>query len=306
VKNIPTNQSAFVIHQFTGLTPEKFADLFIEIGTRHEQERNIALANKPRKRASGAGRKPTSFYKLFVCVLVHLRWGLPYRFIGALFGIGKDPICRAVQIIVPMLADLGITREGQRITSTQDLVAVFNLLKSQDRAVLLDGTLIPTYRPQGDWETQKRQYNPHKHRHGRNVQVISDDKGNPLWVGDPTDGSVPDITSIDGSDGASALKESDVETLADKGYIGIAKRCGLTNVATPKRRRKAQEPPSTEEREFDLQLARERVRVEHTMRRLKVNKTLHGFRRRGKHLGATVKAVAALITYEGKPARSTP
>lgn len=301
-----TNQSAFVVYQFTGLTPEKFADLFVEVAACFEQARSARLLDKERQRACGAGRKPTTFYVLFVCVLVHLRWGLPYRLIGALFGVGKDPICRGVQTLVPILADLGITRDAQRITSKEELVAVFASLKSQDRAVLLDGTLVPTYRPQGDWETQKRQYSPHKHRHGRNVQVISDDKGNPLWVGDPTDGSVPDITSIYGSDGADALKQSGVETLADKGYIGIAKRCGLTNVATPKRRRKDQPPPTTEEREFDLQLARERVHVEHTMRRLKVNKTLHGFRRRGEHLGVTVRAIGALITYEAKTAKPTP
>jgi len=47
---------------------------------------------------------------------------------------------------------------------------------------------------------------------------------------------------------------------------------------------------------FNTEIARQRVHVEHAIRRLKTNKILHGYRRRRDTLTDTLRACASLAT----------
>ena len=62
----------------------------------------------------------------------------------------------------------------------------------------------------------------------------------------------------------------------------IKAKLGLGKAFTPYRRRRPGSQPDTIvdlEGDFNTVLARQRVHVEHAMRRLKTNKILHGYRR---------------------------
>ena len=165
---------------------------------------------------------------------------------------------------------------------------------------MVDGSFVPIPRPgKGGWDAQKAQYSTHRHRHVNTFQTLTDDAGGLLWVGPACDGNTHDLTALAGSDAAGPLAESEVAVLADKAYIGIKAKLGLAKAFTPYRRRRndtrAEAVRGTEE-EFNLLVARQRVHVEHAIRRLKTNKILHGYRRQLDTLTDTIAACAALST----------
>lgn len=295
-----------VLRQLTGVTPDQFARLVIELGPRWEAARTARLTTErkaPRQRVLGAGRKPLAFSARLFAALVQLRWNLPYRTTGALLGISKDMVQRSEVELLPLLAEYGITApDGTRIGDAETLTGVLAKLTDEHRAVLLDGSYVPTNRPGGGWEAQKSEYSTHRHRHCRTFQAISTDQGELLWVGAVEPGSTHDLTAIAGAETEVVipLRTSKIPLIADKGYIGIKARLKLdADVFTPRRRKKDDtrgEAVRNAEKEFNTAIARRRVRVEHAFSDMKEFKTLHRSRRHSDHLGLTVRAIAALVT----------
>ena len=290
------------VRELTGLTRAQYARLIAEIGAAWETEREARLSARKRERAFGAGRKHAlPFAGRLLLAVMYLRWNVTMRFLAEVFGTDKDMVQRAVAELTPLLADHGITAaDGTRLGDDDALGAQLRLLSNTQRGALIDGSFVPIPRPgKGGWEAQKAQYSPHRHRHVNTFQALTDDLGNLLWVGDARDGATHDLTAIATSTVASTLAESEVTVLADKAYIGIKAKLGLAAAFTPRRRRKndtrAQAVRDTEG-EFNTELARQRVHVEHAIRRLKTNKILHGYRRRRHTLTDTIRACATLAT----------
>jgi hypothetical protein len=297
----PSLLSETQVRELTGLSREQFARLVVELGPVWAAEREAKLSAQPRRRAFGAGRRHAlPFAGRLLVTLLYLRWNVTYRCIAALFDTDKDTVHRAVAEFTPLLAARGITApDGTRLADGDALAAQLRALSDEKRAALLDGTFVPIPRPSQGWEAQKAQYSSHRHRHVNTFQALTDDHGGLLWVGPALPGATHDLTAIAESSAAPVLAETEVIVLADKAYIGIANRLGLAGAFTPKRRRKHDdrpEPVRTVEGEFNTELARQRVHVEHAIRRIKLNKILHGYRRRPQHLTHTIQACAALTT----------
>lgn len=290
------------LRQLTGLSSSQFAALVVEIGPAWEAEREARLTARPRRRAFGAGRKQAlPFTGRLLLALMYLRWNVTLRFLAEAFGTDKDTVHRAVAQLTPLLAAQGIIApDGTRIGDADALETQLKMLSDAKRAAIVDGSFVPIPRPaNGGWEAQKEQYSPHRHRHVNTFQAITNDTGDLLWVTKACPGATHDLTGIATSTAAGPLAASGVTVLADKAYIGIAARLGLAQAFTPKRRRKTDdrpEPVRETEAEFNTELARQRIRVEHAIRRLKRNKILHGYRRRGHTLTDTIAACAALTT----------
>lgn len=294
------------MRQLTGVSPDQFARLVIELGPRWDAARTARLTTErkvPRQRVLGAGRKPLAFSARLFAALVQLRWNLPYRTTGALLGISKDMVQRSEVELLPLLAEYGITApDGDRIGNAQDLTGVLAKLTDEHRAVLLDGSYVPTNRPGGGWEAQKTEYSAHRHRHCRSFQAITTDAGELLWVGAVQPGSVHDLAAVAGAETEIVipLRTSRVPLIADKGYIGIKARLKLdADVFTPRRRKKDDtrgEAVRDAEKEFNTAIARRRVKVEHAFGDMKEYRALHRSRREVKHVPLIVRAVAALVT----------
>lgn len=289
------------VRQLSGLSLSQFAALVAEVGPAWEAERESRLTARPRKRAFGAGRKQAlPFAGRLLLAIMYLRWNVTLRFLAEVFGTDKDTVHRAVAQLTPLLAAHGITGpDGTRIGDTDALEAQLKALSDAERAALVDGSFVPVPRPGKGWDAQKAQYSSHRHRHVNTFQALTSDTGELLWVTDACPGATHDLTGIATSTAAGPLAASGVTVLADKAYIGIAARLGLAQAFTPKRRRKTDdrpEPIRDAEGEFNTVLARQRVHVEHAIRRLKGNKVLHGYRRRGDTLTATLGACAVLVT----------
>ena len=290
------------VRELTGLSRAQYARLIAEVAAAWETEREMRLSARPRARALGAGRKHAlPFAGRLLLALMYLRWNVTMRFLAEAFGSDKDMVQRAVAELTPLLAAYGITAaDGVRLDDDA-LAAQLRALSKGERAALIDGSFVPVPRPgKGGWAAQKQQYSPHRHRHVNTFQALTDDLGNLLWVGDACAGATHDLTAIATSSIAETLAETEVTVIADKAYIGIKAKLGLAHAFTPYRRRKKNDsrPEAVRgpEGEFNTELARQRVHVEHAIRRLKTNKILHGYRRRGPTLTDTIRACATLTT----------
>jgi transposase len=86
------------------------------------------------------------------------------------------------------------------------------------------------------------------------------------------------------------------ELLADKGYQGIAKI--HTNSRTPIKKAKGKSL-NKEQKNFNKQLAKERIVVEHVNRRLKIFRILSSrYRNRRKRFGLRLNLIAGIYNYE--------
>jgi IS5 family transposase len=90
--------------------------------------------------------------------------------------------------------------------------------------------------------------------------------------------------------------EKKTELLADKGYQGIKKIHSHSRTPIKKTKKK---PLNKEQKQFNKQLAKERIVVEHVHRRLKIFRILSSrYRNRRRRFGLRINLIAGIYNYE--------
>jgi IS5 family transposase len=90
--------------------------------------------------------------------------------------------------------------------------------------------------------------------------------------------------------------EKKTELLADKGYQGIKKIHPHSRTPIKKTKKK---PLNKEQKQFNKQLAKERIVVEHVHRRLKIFRILSSrYRNRRRRFGLRINLIAGIYNYE--------
>lgn len=297
VRTIP----APAMKELSGVSAAQFARLVDEVGREWEAARRERLERPDRRRVQGAGRKHAIVFSArLLMVLMYLRWNVSYRALGGLFGVSKDAVLRSMDELLPLLAARGITApDGGEVRTAVDLEAQLAKLTRDQRAALVDGSFVPVGRPAG-WETQKPFYSSHRGRHTRNFTAVTDDAGDLLWAGGGCPGSTHDLTALADSLAAGPLATSGVTVIADKAYRGVARRLGLAAAFTPRpkrrKRRPGPGPVAAAEADLNREVAAQRVRVEHAIRRLKVHRVLHGYRLSPRRFDTVISAIAHITT----------
>jgi len=109
--------------ELCGTTEEQFAELLVRL-TPLMLERRRCLADRPdRKRAAGAGRRPTAWWLRLMVALTHLRQGTSVRATAAVFGIHERSVRRFRDEVEELLVDHGFQPAGatRPIRSLEDL-----------------------------------------------------------------------------------------------------------------------------------------------------------------------------------------
>jgi len=213
-------------------------------------------------------------------VLAHLRNGDTYTRLAAGFGIGISTAWRYVRRAVDLLAAL-----ADDLNTAVDRAAALVY-------AILDGTLVPIDRV----ADQKPYYSGEHHRHGVNVQVLTDPAGRLLWASPALPGAIHDIAAARVHDILEALTGRAVLTLADKGYQGAG-----GTIVTPFKRHSRRPRLSRNEKAVNRAHAKLRALGERAVATLKTWRILTKLRCCPRRATAIVQAILVLHTTEAGP-----
>ena len=294
-----------VFRSMTGLTVAQFDALARDLQPPYAAAEQRRLARPTRRRAIGGGRKFTLAQRdHLLLTVVWLRRYPIYAVLGFLFGVSEPTARRTVQRVVPLLeaAGLGSMRlpdpgRGHR-RELDDLLA-----ETPQLAVIIDTFEQRVQRPRERAEAD-RYYSGKKKQHTLKTQVAIDERdGSVADVPPSVRGPTADLTLLKDSGLLERLPE-DVGALGELAYVGMADLHPQGLGATPRRKPRGQ-PRPPEDVAYNRAFARRRVRVEHTIRRLRVFEALtqpDRHHRRG-HT-ARVRAVAGLVNRQLRARRA--
>ncbi len=253
-----------------GTTPAEFGELLERLAPLVEVVRAERLARDDRVRAPGAGMKPKAFQFRLLVSLTHLRLGTSLRATASMFGIDEKSVRNWRDELEALLVAHGVAVAGRSapVRTLGDL-AEYLQQRGDDDYVIIDGTDIPRPRP-GSWESQRPAWSGKSHDHVVKGTVVADADGNPIWFeANPNgEGRTQDITMLRNGALLGVLALSAVTILADLGYQGLGGDVA-GDVYTPRRRRPGHKHLDRDDRLHNHGLAQARIRVEHSIARLK-------------------------------------
>jgi hypothetical protein len=287
-------QHPAVFRSLTGVTVGVFDDLITDVlpALAHAE---FARRDRPdRDRAVGAGHPfglcPADQVLLAV---VWLRVYPTHAVLAYLFGVSESAARRTLGRVLPILAKAG--RDTMRMPdpgkhARKRLPAL--LKDTPGLAVLVDTFEQPTRRP----KRRQRAYDSgKKKRHTLKSQVgVDEGSGRVVHVPPSAPGPTADLTLLRRSRLLGRLPRG-VGLVGDTAYLGAAAMRPGVACATPRRKPRGK-PRPVADRRYNRAVSRRRVRVEHTIRRLRVFQALTQVNRHGrKKHEHRVRAVAGLV-----------
>jgi hypothetical protein len=288
-----------VFRAMTGLTVAEFAALAAEALPALAAADRARLSRADRRRAIGAGH-PTALAPRdqVLLTVVWLRRYPTDAVLGYLYGVDEATVRRTRRRVLPVLEALGratmrLPDPGKFRRPTLDAL----LAETPGLAVLVDTFEQPVQRPRDRAEAD-RWYSGKKRRHTLKSQVaVNEDDGTVADVPESVRGPTHDLTLLKGS-GLLGRLPPQVGALGDLIYQGIAAAHPAGLGATPRKKPRGKERPP-EDVAFNRAFARRRVKVEHTIRRLRVYESLTQVdRHHRKGHTARVVAVAGLVNRQ--------
>jgi hypothetical protein len=283
-----------VFRAMTGLPVPLFDELLEELLPAYHRARAERLDRADRQRALGGG----DHFDLdpedqILLTIVWLRQYPTQEVLGFLFGVSDSTALRAIARCLPLLERSG--RDTMRMPDPgrgrrKRLPQL--LAETPELAVIIDTFEQRVQRPR---RQQRAYYSGKKKAHTLKSQVAVDEEtGKVADVAESRPGRWADLKVLRRSKLKPRLPEG-VGALGDLAYVGIAEWHPEGLGATPRRKPRGQPRPE-EDRRFNRAFARRRIKVEHTigrMRRYQALSQVDRHRRRG-HT-ARVRAVAGLV-----------
>ena len=299
--------------RITGLSSPVLAALVAEVGPQWQARQDAKLADRPhRLRAVGAGAEhKLIFVDRLLATLVHRRHGVTHDVLAARFGVHRSTVTRAIGEVRPLLAARGCTVEdGVRLRTVADVVAYLGAVPQ--RAVL-DATDVRVRRPAAHRPGRKRFVSAKHRQHTAKAMVLTDARGQLLFVGEVRPGSTHDLTQVRQSGLVELLRgrgrsgRGDVEILADKGYQGLQRQSDFA-VRTPMPTRAWTRRPIPEWLVAEHDHARHahssaRMAVEHGIAHLKNWRVLARHLGRREVVDDNFRAVAGLASSQQRATR---
>jgi hypothetical protein len=285
--------------ELCGATPDEFAGLIERLAPLWEQRRRELESRPDRKRAPGAGRKPTPLWVQLLATMTMWRQGSTTRAMGLLFGVDARSIRRWRDGVEDLLLAHGFQPPGAKspIRSVEDLVAY---VEENDVAhVAVDGTEVRRNSPV-DYQAQKAAYSGKTKDHVVKASIVADPARRPLWfAANPTgEGRTHDITMLRAQTELLAalalVTGAGVLVLADKAYSSLDQDLGLLAVVGTKKPRNRER--SMENRLWNRALSSIRMPVEHAIGRLKWWAAMRYWRRPADRFDRGGRAIAILTS----------
>jgi hypothetical protein len=286
-----------VFRALTGLSRPQFDALFQDIAPRLATAEQARLSRPGRQRAIGGGHPfalpPRDQVLLTV---VWLRRYPIYEVLGYLFGISQETAVRTVARVLPVLEAAGLDTmrlpdpgKGHR----PHLDAL--LADTPELAVIVDTFEQRVQRPRDRTEADTY-YSGKKKQHTVKSQVAVDERDGRIGDVSPSvRGPTADLTLLKQSGLLERLPEG-VGLLGDLAYVGIA---ALHPQGATPRRKPRDQPRPPDDIAYNTAFARRRVKVEHTIGRLRAYQALSQMdRQHRRDHTARVRAVAGLVNRQ--------
>ena len=258
--------------RLTGLTVEKFDELLEQLLPLFQKTEKKRLSRPDRKRAIGGGRKyALSVGEMVVLGLMYYRLYVSQALLGVLFEVDDSTVSRRIHQIEPLLAQI-FRLPSSRIPMTQEEII----------EVFVDATEQEIERPK---KGQRGWYSGKKKRHTIKHQVMVDQHGRVRAVGRAHKGRVHDKKIHDRE---KVKIPPEVPRTGDSGYQGVP------GMQTPIKKPRGG-TLTKEQKQHNRTLAKRRIVVEHTLRRMKIFRILsYRFRNPRKRHTLIFKNVAGL------------
>lgn len=285
----------------TGISVAEFEEVEAKLISRFGEAERERLSQRERRRAIGGGRKfELDARDQVLLTIVWLRVYPTHETLGYLFGVSDSTAGRYISRVLPLLEAIGVAEmrppklEGGRGRRGRPLDEL--LRETPELAVLIDTFEQRIQRP-GDRTEADSYYSGKKKQHTLKCQVAVDEiTGQIVDIADSVRGPTADLTVLKGSKLLERLP-SGVGGLGDLAYVGIRDLHPQGLAATPRRKPRGKPRPA-EDAAFNTAFARRRIKVEHTIGRLRHYQALSQTDRhhRRAHTART-RAVAGLVNH---------
>jgi hypothetical protein len=149
--------------------------------------------------------------------------GLSYRRAGRMVGISKTEVGESLDLLLPKLAALGFCQpDGTFVATLQDLRERLTEMATSGGAILVDGLATRVPRPR-EWVNQKVLYDAKRRAHTAQGLVVSTIHGDLLWCDGGWPGDCHEHELLELSGLSAVLDATDVATIIDRGFRGLAK-----------------------------------------------------------------------------------
>jgi hypothetical protein len=277
----------------TGLTVSQFDALWVEVAPRLLEAERKRLTRPGRQRQIGAGH-PFALAERdrVLLTVIWLRRYPIYEVLGLLFGISQETAVRTVPRVLPILEAAGLDSMRGRDPGKYRRPDLDGLLRETPEVAVIVDTFEQRIERPTDPATADTYYSGKKKQHTLKVQVAVDEGGGIVDVPPSIRGPTNDLELLRTS-GLPDRLGPDVGILGDLAYVGI--KAFHPTGATPRRKPRSK-PRPPEDRAFNTAFASRRVRVEHSIGRLRSFEALAQRDRHHRRLHtARVRAVAGLV-----------
>lgn len=290
------SQYPTVFRKMTGLWLPAFADLVADLLPQMAAAHQQRLARPDRRRAPGAGRpQELTLTDQILMTVLWLRQYPTHAVLGFLFGVSESTAARVIHRVLPLLEAAG--KDTMRMPDPgrkrhKELDAL--LADTPALAVIIDSFEQRVQRPR-DRTTADQYYSGKKKQHTLKTQVtIDEETGMVCDISDSVPGPTADITLLKQSEVLDRLP-SGVGAIGDLAYVGIADLHPTHQGAAPRRKPRGKDRPP-EDIVFNQAFSRRRIKVEHTIGRMRRFQSLTQTDRHHRQQHAPrVRAVAGLV-----------
>lgn len=288
-----------VFLKMTGLRLDEFEPLLTDMLPQMADAERARLARADRRRAPGAGRHADlARTNQLLLTVIWLRQYPTNELLGYLFGVSDSTASRVLARILPLLEAAGkdtmrMPDPGRKRRKTLDTL----LAETPELAVIIDTFEQRVQRSKNRADADAH-YSGKKKQHTLKSQVaVNEQTGEICDVPDSVPGPTADLTLLKESHLLERLPAG-VGGIGDLAYVGIAELHPQGQGATPRRKPRGKDRPP-EDIAFNRAFAKRRIKVEHTINRLRRYQCLSQTDRhhRQKHV-LRVRAVVGLVNRQ--------
>ena len=288
-----------VFLKMTGLRINEFEQLLTDTLPDIANAERARLQRADRRRAQGGGRHADLAYtNQLLLTIIWLRLYPTNEVLGYLFGVSDSTASRILSRLLPLLEAAGkdtmrMPDPGRKRRKTLDTL----LEETPELAVIVDSFEQRVQRSKERTEADAH-YSGKKKQHTLKSQIaVNEESGEICDVSDSVLGPTADITLLKESRLLERLPEG-VGAIGDLAYVGIAEAHPKHLGATPRRKPRGKDRPR-EDVCFNRAFSRRRIKVEHTIGRMRRYQCLsQSDRHHRQNHTPRVRAVAGLVNRQ--------